>query len=713
MATSSMRSIKLQEFVAHEAKVNCLALGQISGRVLVTGGNDKKVNLWAIGTTNYVLSLNAHTSPVECVKFGHTEEFVCSGSEAGELYIWDLEANKKTRTFIGHKDGIRCMDFHPYGDFLASGSLDTSIKLWDLRRKGCISNYRGHILTVNSVRFSPDGLWLASGGDDGVVKIWDVRIGRLLQEFPDHFGSVLTVEFHPHEFLLASGSSDGTVNFWDLEKFQLVSKVEKEQGSISCLHFSPEGECLYAGVEDYLKVFGWEPGRMFDSVLTSWGVVQDMVKTPNQLIGASFHKTKVMLQAVDTKLLKTKQEVNKINSNFVHCSTRKSFTKEKLSPPKLSLKMMEESGGEEEPVEPTAIFQPQRTLTRTPPPVPEPSFETDSSLLRISSPTSDSEPLSLSSLDSNSRVQGTMRSPSPRLIQKESPPQSDTKREHRRGTATRTRPPPAPSENHDDPRSSPRRHSTTKVNSVMKYVSESRTECSIKANNIRHSPSDSTIHKPPVASRVRKNSLSLHSNGPAETVRSEEHLPRVNREKTPRNIPVRQSPLPPTYITSTPQPVDTSLVDDFVPLSGDKPCGISMDDFLPVSTTLQKLTRLMSTLTEVNVVSVVFQKNSTGFQLLETGPNISEAEGLSSLVRDHNSMMAVLCSRQKSLRIVYSLWHNKDAKAAIDSAVAMANPSVLVDLLGVLVLRPPIWTLDICGSVLPPISELLQSKYEL
>lgn len=44
-----------EEFVAHDAKVNCLALGQISGRVLVTGGDDKKVNLWAIGTTNYVL----------------------------------------------------------------------------------------------------------------------------------------------------------------------------------------------------------------------------------------------------------------------------------------------------------------------------------------------------------------------------------------------------------------------------------------------------------------------------------------------------------------------------------------------------------------------------------------------------------------------------------------------------------------------------------
>lgn len=59
--------------------------------------------------------------------------------------------------------------------------------------------------------------------------------------------------------------------------------------------------------------------------------------------------------------MKTRPEVNKINSNFVHNTTRKSFSKDKLTPPKLSLKMMEESGGEEDPAEPTSIFQPQRT----------------------------------------------------------------------------------------------------------------------------------------------------------------------------------------------------------------------------------------------------------------------------------------------------------------------------------------------------------------
>lgn len=76
-------------------------------------------------------------------------------------------------------------------------------------------------------------------------------------------------------------------------------------------------------------------------------------------------------------------------------------------------------------------------------------------------------------------------------------------------------------------------------------------------------------------------------------------------------------------------------------------------------------------------------------------------------------MTAVLYNREKSLRVVYSLWHNKDARAAIDSAVSMGDSSVIVDLLGVLVLRPTIWNLDMCGSVLPSILDLLQSKYEL
>ncbi|GFY62621.1 hypothetical protein TNIN_196701 [Trichonephila inaurata madagascariensis] len=44
-----------EEFVAHGASVTCLALGRKSGRVMVTGGEDKKVNLWAVGKSNCIM----------------------------------------------------------------------------------------------------------------------------------------------------------------------------------------------------------------------------------------------------------------------------------------------------------------------------------------------------------------------------------------------------------------------------------------------------------------------------------------------------------------------------------------------------------------------------------------------------------------------------------------------------------------------------------
>lgn len=40
------------EFVAHGSTVNCLRIGRNTAGVLVTGGEDQKVNLWRIGQPN-------------------------------------------------------------------------------------------------------------------------------------------------------------------------------------------------------------------------------------------------------------------------------------------------------------------------------------------------------------------------------------------------------------------------------------------------------------------------------------------------------------------------------------------------------------------------------------------------------------------------------------------------------------------------------------
>lgn len=54
-----------------------------------------------------------------------------------------------------------------------------------------------------------------------------------------------------------------------------------------------------------------------------------------------------------------------------------------------------------------------------------------------------------------------------------------------------------------------------------------------------------------------------------------------------------------------------------------------------------------------------------GYPQMGVLTEMSEAEVLNSMMRSHDSMMAVLKSRHRSLQIIYSLWHNKDMKVVI------------------------------------------------
>ncbi|ESO90828.1 hypothetical protein LOTGIDRAFT_191659 [Lottia gigantea] len=293
------RGWKLQEFLAHGANVQCLALGHKSSRVMVSGGEDRKVNLWAVGKPNCIMTLTGHTTTVSAVRFGNAEEMVVAGSQSGALKVWDLEQAKIMRTLTGHTAGVNALDFHPFAEFVGSGALDSNIKLWDIRRKGCIKTYKGHANGVNCLRFSPDGKWIASAGGDGIIKLWDLAAGKLVADLKLHQGPVNVVEFHPNEVLLASASSDKTVKFWDLETLKLVSSSDKESKQVSSMWFHPEGKCLYAGAEDSLKVYGWEPYVCYDSVPLVWGAVSDISFRQDQLIGVAFSQLNVSVHVVD------------------------------------------------------------------------------------------------------------------------------------------------------------------------------------------------------------------------------------------------------------------------------------------------------------------------------------------------------------------------------------------------------------------------------
>ncbi|XP_058443906.1 katanin p80 WD40 repeat-containing subunit B1 [Malaya genurostris] len=319
---------KIYDIQAHDSKVTCLDIGE-TGRVLVTGGQDRNVNLWTFGSKDCFMSLAGHNAPVDCVKFAYSDDQVYSADDTGVIKRWDLQSGSEYATFFGHMKTVRTLDYHPYSEYVVSGSHDTSIRLWDVRQSLCIKRYRGHISHVNSVKFSPDGLWIASAGTEGSVIIWDIRMSKQFMEFTERESPAICVQYHPSDLLMAAGRNDGSVDLYDLEKKQLISRADKTHSkghTVKCIAFDEGGSCLFVGTAAGISVVGWEPDQEYDHLDSTWTLLGDMITAGKKLICGTYENRNVSIHALN--LTQVKPFFNPQNQPFNHHqSSRKSFSR--------------------------------------------------------------------------------------------------------------------------------------------------------------------------------------------------------------------------------------------------------------------------------------------------------------------------------------------------------------------------------------------------
>jgi WD40 repeat protein/serine/threonine protein kinase len=94
------------------------------------------------------------------------------GTDAGEIHLWDLTANRVRHVLKGHSGRVATLAVLHGGTTLVSGGRDYDLKLWDTAAGEPITTLAGHARQVFSVAVSPDGHTLASGGLEGDVRLW-------------------------------------------------------------------------------------------------------------------------------------------------------------------------------------------------------------------------------------------------------------------------------------------------------------------------------------------------------------------------------------------------------------------------------------------------------------------------------------------------------------------------------------------------------------
>jgi hypothetical protein len=227
------------------------------GKLLAAGGQDKVARVWAMPEGRFSTRLPGHGGLVSSITFSPDGKLVATGSLDGSVRLYEIPSGDlKASLTCGYP--VHAVAISPEGDRLAAGT-DSNTSLWDLREPRWVADLTGHKSAVESVAFSTDGRLLATGGWDKTVLVWRPPEKEPWLVLSAHTGSVFSVAFDPLGRFLATASYDGTVRVWGPlrpagERALTRSLPRAAAGARSCpACFEPAGpdqaRCLVCGTE--------------------------------------------------------------------------------------------------------------------------------------------------------------------------------------------------------------------------------------------------------------------------------------------------------------------------------------------------------------------------------------------------------------------------------------------------------------------------------
>lgn len=256
---------------AHETGIRCFAWAH-SEVWLLSGDDAGQVKVWK-SVVNNVKAFNAHRERVCSMSFAPTDLKFATCSTDTTVKVWDFARVQAEVSMLGHGGDVFTTDWHPTHSLIATGSRDWLAKLWDARAKHgggngsassgntAAASLHGHKGPVNAVRWSSNGNWLLTCSSDNSMKVFDLRTLKCLSTLSGHKANVLCAEWHPHmEEVVASGSQDGSLGHWIVGWEHPVYFINKAHDQpVEDISWHPVGHILATGALDCCSKFWVRP----------------------------------------------------------------------------------------------------------------------------------------------------------------------------------------------------------------------------------------------------------------------------------------------------------------------------------------------------------------------------------------------------------------------------------------------------------------------
>ncbi len=179
--------------------------------LVVTADIDAHARAWNLKTGDLVGAFK-HGDSVECVAVHHSGEWMATGSDTGEIVVWDPFKGTRLNTFNGHDGPVRSLCFSPKGKVLGAAS-DGSMTIWDFGKGDALATLHGHEGRLTTVMFHPQDPEISlSASIDGMARIWKWRQGVTLEILAD--GTLTKARFSPCGRFVTTTGIDGSAAIW-------------------------------------------------------------------------------------------------------------------------------------------------------------------------------------------------------------------------------------------------------------------------------------------------------------------------------------------------------------------------------------------------------------------------------------------------------------------------------------------------------------------
>lgn len=214
-------------------------------RYMLSGSSDGIISVWDLKSQKVRKTYKGHRGPVTCARFNKGSSAIASGSETGEIIIYNVVTGQGCRPLIApNVQAIKQVQFsHHKKSLFGSVSDDGAVNLWDANKRQLVHSFTCHRAPTTGLSFSPiNDIFLISVGLDKRIACHDVQSKKVVKIMTTD-SPLTSIDTKKDGCTIAVGSTRGKIYHYDLRMSSSpVKTIDAHKSSVQCLGFQMDNK---------------------------------------------------------------------------------------------------------------------------------------------------------------------------------------------------------------------------------------------------------------------------------------------------------------------------------------------------------------------------------------------------------------------------------------------------------------------------------------